>query len=102
MKVLGVQPEINVSLVHSFPSGFKNAIKITNQNVLLVSGGFHLVMDDGSSIRKKAMRLKELGVRHVAPSHCSGGEAMKIFAGVYGDRFLHSGAGRTITANDIT
>lgn len=76
--------------------------KITNDEVLLVMGGFHLLMDSGASIRKKAMQLKELGVQYVAPTHCSGEEARQIFAEIYGDRFLDSGVGRIITANDFT
>lgn len=79
----------------------EHAKAITSQNVLLVAGGFHLLMDDAASIREKVVRLNELGVRYVAPSHCSGGEAMKIFAGVYGDRFIDSGVGRIITATDF-
>ena len=164
LKLLDIRHDIDISLVHSFPSGFKSAIKkmganvietdqpcivsahclstgemqsfvkneqalvirtdegsiiltgcahpgvveiveraqqITRQNVLLVMGGFHLLMDDASSIRTKAARLKGLGVRYVAPSHCTGGEAIKILAEIYGDRFIDSGVGRIITAKDI-
>jgi 7,8-dihydropterin-6-yl-methyl-4-(beta-D-ribofuranosyl)aminobenzene 5'-phosphate synthase len=75
--------------------------KITKRNVLLMAGGFHLLMDDVASIRKKAARLKQLGVRYVAPSHCTGGQAMKIFAEAYGDRFIDSGVGRIIAAGDL-
>ena len=165
MEVLNVRPGINISLVESFPWGFKKAVSkrgchvneidhpcavsynclstgqmtsavkneqsliiptdqgsiiltgcahpgvveiveqakaITKQDVLLVAGGFHLLMDDASSIRKKAERLKQLGVRNIAPSHCSGGEAIGILAEIFGDRFLKSGAGRTISASDFT
>jgi len=80
----------------------KRTKKITNDEVLLVMGGFHLLMDDGSSIRKKATRLKEIGVQYVAPTHCSGEEAQQIFAKLFGDRYLDSGLGRIITANDFT
>lgn len=165
MKVLDARPDTNVSLVESFPWGFKKAIgkgnghiretdhpcrisgnclstgemtsvvknehaliiptdqgviiltgcahpgvddiveqtkAITQQDILLVAGGFHLLMDDASSIRKQAERLKQLGVRNIAPSHCSGGEAIAILADVFGNRFLKSGAGRIITVNDFT
>lgn len=164
LKLLDIRHDIDVSLVHSFPSGFKNAVKkmganlietdqpcmvsahclstgemqsfvkneqalvirtdegsiiltgcahpgvveiveraqkITKQNVLLVMGGFHLLMDGASNIRNKGGQLKELGVRYVAPSHCTGGEAIKILAELYGDRFIDSGAGRIITAKDF-
>ncbi len=80
----------------------QRTIEITEMDVVLLAGGFHLVMDDGPSIRKKAQRLKEIGVKHVAPSHCSGGEARKIFAKVYGDRFIESGLGRSISVDDLT
>ena len=164
MKVLDARPDINISLVESFPWGFKKAIgkgggqvretdcpctisakclstgemnsavkneqaliiptdqgsiiltgcahpgvvdiveqtkTITRQDILLVAGGFHLLMDDASSIRKKAQRLKQLGVRNVAPSHCTGGEAIGILAEVFGNRFLESGVGRVLTVNEL-
>jgi 7,8-dihydropterin-6-yl-methyl-4-(beta-D-ribofuranosyl)aminobenzene 5'-phosphate synthase len=78
------------------------AKKITHQEVLLVAGGFHLLMDDAASIRNKAAQLKKLGVRHVAPTHCSGGEAREIFAEVYGDHFLDSGTGRVIAGGELS
>ena len=74
---------------------------ITQQEILLVAGGFHLLMDDARSIRKKAERLKQLKVRNVAPSHCSGSEATGILADVFGHRFLKSGAGRVLTVDDL-
>jgi metal-dependent hydrolase (beta-lactamase superfamily II) len=36
--------------------------------------------------KKKAEQLKDLGGRNVAPSHCSGGEAIDILADVFGNR----------------
>lgn len=79
----------------------EQAIALTRQDVLLVAGGFHLLMDDTSGIRKKTARLKQLGVRYLAPSHCTGSEAMKIMAASFGHRFIESGAGRMITADDL-
>jgi 7,8-dihydropterin-6-yl-methyl-4-(beta-D-ribofuranosyl)aminobenzene 5'-phosphate synthase len=79
----------------------QRTIEITEMDVVLLAGGFHLMMDDGPSIRKKAQQLREMGVKHVAPSHCSGGEAREIFAKVYGDRFLESGLGRSICIDDL-
>ena len=55
-----------------------------------------------SAIRSKiAVRLKNLGVRYVAPTHCTGGEAREVFAAVYGKGFIDSGAGRVIGAADL-
>ena len=79
----------------------KRAIRITNREVLLLAGGFHLLRDYGESLQETISKIKELGVRSVAPSHCTGGEAIKIFAEVYGDRYINSGVGRVITAGDL-
>lgn len=79
----------------------ERAARLTKREPLLAAGGFHLLAERESNIRKIASRFKELGVRYVAPTHCSGGEAIKIFAEVYGDRFLASGVGRVITARDL-
>jgi 7,8-dihydropterin-6-yl-methyl-4-(beta-D-ribofuranosyl)aminobenzene 5'-phosphate synthase len=164
MKFLELRPDINVTLVKSFRSGFKKAVsklgsevieidqpgivsknclstgemksfvknehslviltnrgliiltgcahpgvidiverarKITNKEVLLLAGGFHLLADHESSLRKIAEQINAMGVNYVAPSHCSGGQAMKILAEVYGKRFLNSGLGRIITSKDF-
>ena len=79
----------------------ERTIAITNREVLLLVGGFHLLMDHAASIRKIAARLQELGVQYVAPSHCTGAEATKILAEVYGERFVRSGLGRVITADNL-
>jgi ATP-dependent Clp protease ATP-binding subunit ClpA len=42
-----------------------------------------------------------MGVRYVAPSHGTGCTVMQIFVQVLGDGYLHSGAGRIITAGDL-
>ena len=76
-------------------------IAITNREVLLLAGGFHLLMDNAASIRKKAVRLQELGVQFVAPSHCTGAEAIRILAEVYGEKFIRSGVGRVIAAGEL-
>lgn len=77
------------------------AKQITGQEVVLVVGGFHLISDSPAGIGKIASQFKELGVRTIAPSHCTGGEALSILADRYGERFLKSGLGRTITAADL-
>jgi hypothetical protein len=53
------------------------------------------------AVLSKLMGILRLGVRNVAPSHCSGGEAMGIMADVFGDRYLNSGLGRVVTVNDL-
>ncbi len=80
----------------------ERAIQITGEELLLVMGGFHLFRQMNSKIRKTAQRLKDLGVRYVAPSHCTGTEAGLIFSEIFGDNNLGSGVGRVITASELT
>jgi 7,8-dihydropterin-6-yl-methyl-4-(beta-D-ribofuranosyl)aminobenzene 5'-phosphate synthase len=61
-------------------------------NIELVEGGFHLLPYDGDYISKLARRMKdELGVRRVAPAHCTGNLAFKIFRDVYGENYNYAG-----------
>jgi 7,8-dihydropterin-6-yl-methyl-4-(beta-D-ribofuranosyl)aminobenzene 5'-phosphate synthase len=65
--------------------------------VALVLGGFHL----GSTRRRQVKRIiadfRDLGVRQVAPCHCTGDRAIRTFAEEYGDDFVKVGVGRVIT-----
>ena len=79
----------------------ERARMIAKQDILLLIGGFHLLMDDAASIRKKAARLEALEVRYVAPTHCSGGEARTLFADRFGDRFIQSGVGRVLGVGQL-
>jgi 7,8-dihydropterin-6-yl-methyl-4-(beta-D-ribofuranosyl)aminobenzene 5'-phosphate synthase len=63
---------------------------------LLVMGGWHLGGADGARIETIIETFSETGVRYVAPSHCTGENAMAVFEGAYGDRFIRSGAGKMI------
>jgi 7,8-dihydropterin-6-yl-methyl-4-(beta-D-ribofuranosyl)aminobenzene 5'-phosphate synthase len=78
------------------------AKKLTKQQVLLLLGGFHLLNCDDANIRNIISRLKELGVRYVAPGHCSGLKAQKLFAEEYGENFLDCVVGRTIFLKDLS
>lgn len=58
----------------------------------LVEGGFHLFPYDGDYISRLARQMKdELGVRRVAPAHCTGNLAFKIFRDVYGENYDYAG-----------
>ena len=53
-------------------------------------GGFH---HPPISIVKE---FKKLGVKKVAPSHCTGNDAIKAFAEEYKNDFIKSGVGKII------
>jgi 7,8-dihydropterin-6-yl-methyl-4-(beta-D-ribofuranosyl)aminobenzene 5'-phosphate synthase len=65
-------------------------------DVSVVIGGFHL----GGTSRRQVARIiadfRDLGVRQVAPCHCTGDRAMRMFAEAYGDDFVKVGVGRVI------
>ncbi|MCD6380542.1 MBL fold metallo-hydrolase [bacterium] len=61
--------------------------------ISLVFGGFHLKDEDPQSVRAIVSSMKELGVEKVAPAHCTGEEAKRIFREGYGENFVSVQAG---------
>jgi len=55
------------------------AKEITGREVCLVVGGFHLAGMDEAAIQEIVRDFRELGVRRVAPCHCSGDLACRLF-----------------------
>jgi 7,8-dihydropterin-6-yl-methyl-4-(beta-D-ribofuranosyl)aminobenzene 5'-phosphate synthase len=75
----------------------RQAKELVDEPVFLAMGGFHLGDRRESQIASILTDLRELGVQRVAPSHCTGEEAINMFAKEYGDKFIRSGAGTVIT-----
>lgn len=75
----------------------KKAKEFTGNNIYLVMGGFHLGGAFTSQISYIAESLLRLGVRRVAPCHCSGDEARKLFKDYFGENYIDSGVGKEIT-----
>jgi 7,8-dihydropterin-6-yl-methyl-4-(beta-D-ribofuranosyl)aminobenzene 5'-phosphate synthase len=67
------------------------------RDIGLVMGGFHLLPFRVEEIGKVVRRMKdELGVRSVAPAHCTGHLCFKAFRDAYGDRCRFAGLGSEI------
>jgi len=79
-----------------------NARTLTGGDVLLVAGGFHLHSASPAEIEAVVAALVNLGVRNVAPSHCTGDRARQVFANTFGDRYHPSGVGAVLTLADLT
>ncbi|MDD1765318.1 MAG: MBL fold metallo-hydrolase [Methanomassiliicoccales archaeon] len=62
----------------------QQAKKSTGTKVFMAMGGFHLYSGDTDRLLKTMDHLKNLGVDHIAPMHCTGFEAMKLLS----DRFV--------------
>jgi 7,8-dihydropterin-6-yl-methyl-4-(beta-D-ribofuranosyl)aminobenzene 5'-phosphate synthase len=65
-------------------------------SIRFVIGGFHLRSMKEEDIRPIVDKTQALGCEKVAPVHCTGEKAQKIFQEVYGDNFINIKAGQTI------
>lgn len=74
---------------------------LVKEEVLLVVGGFHLEWSSKSRIKKIISAFERLGVRYVAPTHCSGEKARGLFCERFGGNYIHAGAGKTIRVTDL-
>ena len=79
----------------------ERAKEMTDRDVLVIIGGFHLFKDSDASVRGIVSRLQELEVRWAAPCHCSGDSAIQRFADAYGDAFLPCRAGTVIPVGTL-
>jgi 7,8-dihydropterin-6-yl-methyl-4-(beta-D-ribofuranosyl)aminobenzene 5'-phosphate synthase len=68
--------------------------EMRDENVHLVTGGFHLVRTSAERISEIVAEFRRLGVEKAAPSHCSGDAPIDAFRAEYGDDFVQSGVGR--------
>ena len=77
-------------------SKVEEIVRVTKQflggNIDLVEGGFHLLPYDAAYITNIAHLMKDdLSVRRVAPAHCTGNLAFKIFRDLYGENYNYAG-----------
>jgi 7,8-dihydropterin-6-yl-methyl-4-(beta-D-ribofuranosyl)aminobenzene 5'-phosphate synthase len=74
----------------------KEAKEIVGGEVYLVMGGFHLSVVSGQAVKGIIADFRRLGVQKVAPCHCTGKQAMKMFTAEYGDDFIETGVGKVL------
>lgn len=79
----------------------ETARAIVSKDVLLAIGGFHLMNDADATIDAVIARFRELGVRFVAPTHCSGDRARQRFSQAYGANFLEIGVGSFVSSENV-
>ena len=66
---------------------------VPNRPVALLMGGFHLGAASDQQLRGLIQNFRQLGVKRVAPSHCSGDRARALFQAEYQKDYLPGGAG---------
>ncbi len=74
----------------------EKAKEIRKTDLRAVLGGFHLLQTAPLDVAKIISRFKELGVRSVGASHCTGDAAIEMFRKSYGPDFVELGVGRKI------
>ena len=72
-----------------------------DEDILLVMGGFHLEWAGRRRIERIVRTFHRLGVRYVAPTHCTGERATDLLRKQFGDRLLGVGVGKTIALADL-
>ncbi len=70
-------------------------------DVYLVMGGFHLGGASLDELRLTGEHFRRLGVRHIAPCHCSSHAARSLFKEIYGKDAMLMGVGSEITIPQI-
>lgn len=74
----------------------EKAREMRNEPVRLVLGGFHLGGASQAQIEAILKDFRRLKVKQVAPCHCTGDQAISMFANEYGKDFIQLGAGSII------
>jgi 7,8-dihydropterin-6-yl-methyl-4-(beta-D-ribofuranosyl)aminobenzene 5'-phosphate synthase len=74
----------------------RGAQEVVEGEIVLVTGGFHLIEASRAQLTSIISDLHGLGVQQVAPSHCSGDLAMEMFADAFDTDFV-AGLGWILT-----
>jgi len=81
-------------------SGIADIVELVHDRmpepIHLVLGGFHTLDLSTFVVRSVIKRFQQMGVGKVAPTHCTGDEAIKIFKEVYGADFVEASVGKTL------
>jgi 7,8-dihydropterin-6-yl-methyl-4-(beta-D-ribofuranosyl)aminobenzene 5'-phosphate synthase len=66
-------------------------------DVYAVIGGLHLMNTPAEKLEEIARSLKELGVRKICPTHCTGDQAIDLFKVSFEEGYIAGGTGRDLT-----
>jgi len=75
----------------------KKAKALLDAPVCGIIGGLHFMKAPKDEIHKVARALKEEKLEFIAPLHCTGGAAQKIFREIFGEAYLPLKEGETFT-----
>lgn len=73
------------------------AASAINKRILIIAGGFHLVVAKDPDIDKITVLLRDTyKVAYIAPGHCTGEPTFSALKKSFGDRYLYAGLGSVI------
>lgn len=92
----------SILIVGCSHTGVENIVKqtqaVTNNNIDLLYGGFHMIPFDRNQTEQIVSSLKDsLQVHRVAPAHCTGHLAFRLLLNAYKSDYLYAGLGETIS-----
>jgi len=70
--------------------------RLVSKKIYLVLGGFHLYNELVTQVKKVISEFRKLGVEKVAPCHCTGKKAIKLFQLEFKSDFIEFRAGSQI------
>jgi 7,8-dihydropterin-6-yl-methyl-4-(beta-D-ribofuranosyl)aminobenzene 5'-phosphate synthase len=79
----------------------KEVKALTNENILLLIGGFHLKDHSQVEIEGIIDHLNDLGVQYISPTHCTGEFARNLFKERFANNYLEVGAGKRIILEEL-
>jgi len=74
----------------------KFAKALLEKPIYLVLGGFHLISCSEKETREIIRQLKDLNVKKIAPSHCTGERQIEMFKEAWGKDFIDFGCGTSL------
>jgi 7,8-dihydropterin-6-yl-methyl-4-(beta-D-ribofuranosyl)aminobenzene 5'-phosphate synthase len=74
----------------------EKAKSVMPKEIYLVMGGFHLADRPQADLEQISRRLRELGVKNLGASHCTGDEAIALFKKDFGKNYIPLGVGKEI------
>jgi 7,8-dihydropterin-6-yl-methyl-4-(beta-D-ribofuranosyl)aminobenzene 5'-phosphate synthase len=69
---------------------------LPDKDIYLVMGGFHLLSASNLKLKSIIGKFRDLGVKKVAPSHCSGDRCRELFKKEYKGNYIEGGVGKII------
>jgi 7,8-dihydropterin-6-yl-methyl-4-(beta-D-ribofuranosyl)aminobenzene 5'-phosphate synthase len=72
------------------------AVKELGIEIHTLIGGLHLMDKSGEEVEQIAADLKELGVRQICPTHCTGDKSIAVLKSSFGSGYISGGTGQEI------